>query len=88
MTLRKARVTEIILSVLAGLSAMLSYYDSSGMLIALSLILLLGSWMIDFMYWNCPHCGSHIPRGVTVGDHCPHCGKILDDELTDSRKES
>lgn len=44
---------------------------------AISFLALAGFFLVDFLYWRCPHCGRNLGRLGECGEYCTHCGKEL-----------
>ena len=76
MKLSAVRTLSYTLYALAALLLIIDWYTDifELTLVALSLCVLV--FVINRLFWKCPHCGKN--PGYKVTDRCPHCNELLD----------
>ena len=48
-------------------------------IIAAALALMIGSFIIKYKFYRCPHCHAMLPSKRLLGSVCKECGKKLDE---------
>lgn len=38
-----------------------------------------GYWILNLLWWRCPHCNAYLWKLSTFAEYCPHCGKKLEE---------
>lgn len=37
-----------------------------------------GYWILNLIWWRCPHCGTYLHKLGPSAEFCPYCGKELE----------
>lgn len=77
MPLKKVKQISWILLLISFTMILVGAHNDWLSLTLLGLVPWLGSSVVGFLYYRCPHCNQFLGR--TGGQFCPFCGKKLED---------
>ena len=73
LTASKVHIINLIALALGGVTALIGALTDITAVCIIGIVIMLGSIIFRFMFYNCPHCGKYLDRGVVK--YCPNCGK-------------
>ncbi|MBQ4564130.1 MAG: hypothetical protein IJA58_06595 [Lachnospiraceae bacterium] len=80
MSPKKSQLVMIILSMIGLVLVLFATGGQSvnTVLMVIGFCFVMAGLIINLIFWKCPSCGRHLPKGPIDMTYCPYCGESID----------